>query len=228
MYDLCAAPSGGARERFGIRVADAIAMCPRWTLLLVVASCGGRPLPSASSSGAGTVTISFAGVQLAAGPLDVGAASIVLKDVSLYGDVQAAPSFQLPDVSVDVLSASTPVRVMDLPQGLYSRLRFSVDQLHLSGKWRDWALSLTLDDGDDDDQLGVALRAPNGVELASGQTVGFAVTIDVSSWFAGVDLDDAEVDSDQTIHLDDDHNGVLMSALITAVPSSFALTDPAQ
>lgn len=202
-------------------------MSPRCTLLVLVAGCSSRSLVPMQDASAGTVMVSFAGLPPPpSGPLALASASLRLKDVSLYGDVQTAPGFQLGNVSVDALATPAPVRVSGLPQGVYSRLEFSIESLEVSGQWRERTLHLSLaDDDGDDDEVGVNLRSAQGLELAAGETVEFAVIFDVSSWFAAVDLDLAEVD-DQTIQLDDNHNSVLTAAIVAAVPPSFELTTP--
>jgi hypothetical protein len=200
-------------------------MRPHWTLLLLVAGCGGGSAAPAQSTGAATV--GFAAQPLPSGPLTLDGATLELEDLSLFGDVQAAPGFMLPDVSVNVLAPSTPLRMDGLPQGVYSRLRFSVESLQTTGHWRDRSLVVDLVDRDDDDDVVADLRAPAGRELTAGQTVSFSVTIDVAGWFAGIDLDQADVDDDR-IRLGGGHNGALVQSLLAALPGSFQLTTPDQ
>ncbi|HEX4458950.1 MAG TPA: hypothetical protein VIA18_13330, partial [Polyangia bacterium] len=85
-------------------------------------------------------------------------------------------------------------------------------------------------DRDDDDDVVADLRASSGRELTAGQTIRFAVTIDVAAWFAGIDLDQAAVDDDDDdgIRLGNVHNDALVPAVLAALPTSFQLTTPAQ
>lgn len=191
-------------------------------LVVLVGGCGGGAVAPAQSTGA--VTVGFAAPSLPAAPLTFAGAGLVLEDVSLFGDVQAAPGFMLPDVAVDVLTPSTPLTMDGLPQGVYSRLRFSVQSLQATGQWRDRPLIVDLVDRDDDDDVLVDLRAPAGAELTAGHTVGFAVTMDVAAWFAGIDLDGADVDTDGSIRLGNGHNSALIPAVLAAMPGSFQLT----
>ncbi len=194
-----------------------------WTLLLLVAGCGGGA--SAPAQSTGSVAVAFATQPLPSGPLTVDSAALVLEDLSLFGDVQAAPGYMLPDVAVNALTPATPLTMDGLPQGVYSRLRFSVQSLQVSGEWRGRSLVVDLVDRDDDDDVVADLRASSGRELTAGQTIHFAVTIDVAAWFAGVDFDQAVVDGDDDcIRLGNGYNSALVPAVLAALPTSFQLT----
>jgi hypothetical protein len=193
-------------------------------LLLLVAGCGGAARAPVADTG--TVSVVFSAQPLPAGALTLASATISMEDLALFGDVQSAPGIMLPGVSIDMLAPSGPVLLDGLPQGVYSRLRFSLEALHISGQWRDHMLLIDLVDGDDDDDVVVDLRAPAGRELTAGQTIGFAVSVDPGAWLAGVDLDQASIDADQCIRLGGGHNSALVPALLAALPPSFQLATP--
>ena len=217
--------AGDAAFRLALPLLQRRAMKPCWTLLLLVAGCGGGAAAPAQSTG--SVAVAFAAQALPAGPLSVDNAALVLEDLSLFGDVQAAPGYMLPDVSVNAFMPTTPLTMDGLPQGVYSRLRFSVQSLQVSGAWRGHSLVVDLVDRDDDDDVVADLRASSGRELNAGETIRFAVTIDVAAWFANIDLDEAAVDSDDDcIRLGNGYNGALVPAVLAALPTSFQLTTP--
>jgi hypothetical protein len=191
-----------------------------WVMLLLVGCSGGEQHSTDAGSGRGTATVRFSPAALPAGPLLLRAGNGQLEDVLLYGDVQSSPEAMLHDVPFGPLDPATDVVFAQLPQGLYSRLRISIDWMMISGSWKGTPLQVAFAIEDN----WIDLRSPTARELSPGESIRFAVAVDVSSWFAGVDWSDAVVD-DGVIRIDDFHNSALTRAIANAVPASFSVTD---
>jgi hypothetical protein len=202
-----------------VMLEPAIQMRFAW-LMLMVAGCGGAQGSSDAGAAGGSATVRFVPQMVAGGPLQLVDGDGQLEDVLLYGDVQSSPNAMLHDISFDPLAPSTDVAFRELPQGLYSRLRVSIDWLSLAGSWNQTPLQLRLEIEDE----WIDLRTPTAQELNPGGSITLGVSIDVQSWFASVDLSSAVVD-DGVIRIDGLHNTALTRAIGNAVPASFSLVN---
>jgi hypothetical protein len=107
-----------------------------------------------------------------------------------------------------------------LPQGVYSRVRFTIDHVSAAGTWRDTPLSLSLEPSDD---TPVDLRS-DGVEVTPGHDGVLALGVDPGSWFAGNVLDGATVSANEIL-VSGSSNGAVGAQIVSRIPLSFALQD---
>jgi hypothetical protein len=127
----------------------------------------------------------------------------------------------LSEIRLDLLSAGQSFSLTMLPQGVYSRVRFTGDQVELEGSWRGVPLKVKLEQQGEGNP--VDLRS-NGVEVAPGGVATFAISVDVASWFAGGLLDSATA-TQQEILVDAANNPAVAAQLAARVAASFGLHD---
>lgn len=172
----------------------------------------------------GALTLTLHPTVPSSSGLVVKGGALRVEQLSVFGDVAPDPRGMVSDASVPWLSG-LQLTFSELPPGLYSRVRFVVDEITLEGTWAGAPLKLKLElDG----ALRVDLRSPTGVELAPGHDAALTVSIAAGGWLDGVALDAAEREGGE-IRLDDNHNLGLLDDIAAHVgASSFSLGDPIQ
>jgi hypothetical protein len=126
------------------------------------------------------------------------------------------PSF----VDLDALSAApSSTMIADLPQGLYSRVRFILGRISLEGTARGTVFRVSLE------PFGVVVdvRASVPQELGLDQDASFEVAVDPNFWFPPYMFEGATLDNRGEIVCDDVSNGQIAQLLIPAMASSFWL-----
>lgn len=211
----------GVVRELGIAVASWGCMVRSVIILALagaLAGCGGNPGGNPPPD-AGTLTLTVTPTSPATAPLTLQQARLELDNVSLVGDV--APVSMLSDVSIDLLSSGMTLPFTMLPQGLYSRVRFTVDTVSMQGTWRGVPLTIHLESGDGSQSTVIDLRSSTGVEVAPGHDATIAVGIDAASWLAGGLLDSATQSSGQIV-LDSSNNVALGQQLLSRLAPSFS------
>jgi hypothetical protein len=199
---------------------------------LVACADGGADGPTP-----GVATVGFVPRPLVLPNINLSRATARLDRLQIIGNVPPPPppgSLPPPDsrpppdgyhppeatVNLDAL-ASTPSTgsIENLPQGLYSRMRFMIGRVSLEGRARGAPFQVSLA------PFGaiVDIRAPVPQELGLGQDVAFDVTVDPNLWFPPYVFEGGTVDSRGVIICDDVSNTQIGSALIQSMLWSFSL-----
>src|SRR5262249_17250913 len=139
----------------------------------------------------GTLTVDVTPAVSAVSGLALTSCKLEIEGLTVLGDVAPDGRAMVREFTLDALSSGASFSLSMLPQGAYSRVRFSVDHVSAAGTWRDTPLSLSLDGGDNSI---VDLRS-DGVEVTPGHDGALALGVDPGSWFAGNVLDGATVAS---------------------------------
>jgi len=138
------------------------------------------------------------------------------------GDRPPRDGFHPPEATVDLDAlASTPSEgsIENLPQGLYSRMRFMVGWISLEGRVRGTPFHVSLAPFG----ASVDIRASVAQELGLDQDIAFEVSVDPNLWFPPYLFDGATLDSRGEIICDDVSNTQIGSTLIQSMLWSFAL-----
>lgn len=192
-----------------------------WRVLLLCASAataacesGHEPRPS------GTLTIVFAPVPASVTGLTLSSAMLVVDRIEPIGNVEPAGPPPMMHVPIDAMStAQVTVEFAHLPQGIYSRLEFSVDSLAVAGTWRGTPFTASVDMFG-----GAEIDLPSNVGVPIGPDEGATMTVgvDASAWFAGDVLDNAMVSAGQIV-CDAQNNPAVTAQLSMQVDGSFSL-----
>ena len=189
------------------------------------AGCGSAP--GTTPPAGGVLTLDVAPQPVSVDSLALTSANVSIEGLTVIGDVTPGANSTLPDFGLDVLGATRSFTFDMLPQGVYSRVSFRIDEIHAQGTWRGVPLSIQLE-SEDGSPATVDLRSSSGVELAAGHDATLTVDVDAGSWFAGDVLDSATQTSSQ-ITIDSSNNAALAGELLSRAVASFALgTAPVQ
>lgn len=185
--------------------------------------CGSQPGGNGASGGILTLDLNptvsaVSGLQLTSGRVQI-------EGLTVLGDVAPDGRSMVSEFNLDVLSAGASFSLSMLPQGVYSRVRFSVDHANVAGSWRGMPLTVSLEPDDDNGASVVDLRS-DGVEVTPGHDGELAVGVDAGAWFAGNVLDGATPDQGQIV-VDDSHNVAVATQIISNLVGSFTLQDSA-
>jgi hypothetical protein len=161
----------------------------------------------------------------AVGGLALTDASLLIEGLTVLGDVEPDPRSMAQEVRVDLLGASQAVGFASLPQGYYSKVRFSIEDPLLDGTYQGATLRVRLFDAVPDDEAHIELRLPSGVDVRPGALARLGITVDVGTWFGAADLDAAERDASGAILVDGLHNTLIQAAIEARVLTSCTLSD---
>jgi hypothetical protein len=230
--------SGGEDDAAGDNVAGAMkpfVATTRGVFGLALVACGLAACSDAAPSGPapGVATVGFAPRPLALPYTTLSRARVQLDRVLVIGNIPPPPPGTppppnrpppdrppLPNVDLDALSAGgASASIHYLPQGLYSRVRFTIGRISLEGRARGTVFHVSL--------------APFGVivdvlasmpqELGLDQDVNFEVSVDPNLWFPPYLFDGAMRDNRDEIVADEVSNPQIAAALIPAMTASFWL-----
>jgi hypothetical protein len=187
----------------------------------VASACG--PPGATQPPKPGALTLNLRPTPPTRSGLTVHGGAMKLEQLSVFGDVAPDPRGMLSDATVPWASGLA-LTFTELPPGLYSRVRFSVDEIAIEGTFDGAPLRVNLElEG-----LRVDLRSPTGVELSPGHDAALTVTIAAGGWLDGVALESAERDGGE-IRLDENHNRDLLDDIAARIgAASFSLGDPIQ
>jgi hypothetical protein len=178
----------------------------------------GNPPPPAS----GTLTLTLAASPPALTGLTVTGGGLELEHIAVIGDVAPDPRSMLGETKAE-WTKERELPFKELPQGLYSRVRFDAEKLSLDGTWQGTPLKIRCELHD----LRVDLRSPSGREISPGHDARFRVGIDATHWLDGVDLSSAQLVEGQ-IRIDEANNAALRAQISAAVSTAaFQLSDSA-
>ncbi len=175
----------------------------------------------------GIATVAFAPRALTIPYIDLSSARLRLDRLEIIGNVPPPPNRPppdepppwLPSIDLDALSEGTSATVEDLPQGLYSRVRFLLGRVTLEGTVLSTRFHVTLR------PFGrvVDIRASTPQELGFERDIAFEITLDPNFWFPPGLFMGAMLDSRGDIVCDDVTNTWITSALTDAVSVSFRM-----
>ena len=126
----------------------------------------------------------------------------------------------LPDVSLDALSPTgSSASFEDFPQGLYSRVRFTLGRISLEGTARGTVFNVSIA------PFGVIVdvRASVPQELRLDTNINFPVSVDPNLWFPPNVFQYAMLDNRGEIVADDVSNPQIAATLTQAMARSFSL-----
>jgi hypothetical protein len=183
--------------------------------LLVLVGCG----PPAGMAKPGVLTIDFVPGAAPSGDLVFTKAELHLDHIMAIGD--APPPMNQPPpmamLDLDALDGAKDVSFGMLVPGLYSRVRFTLSQLTVTGSWRGTPLMVDLG-GFMGTQ--VDLRSPGGHELGHDENVTLTVGVVPTGWFDGNVLDQVPP-SGGTIVVDD--QSAMAPGILDHIAHSFTL-----
>ena len=195
------------------------------TLVLLACSEG-----TASGPQPGVATVAFAPRPLTNPYIDLSSAALRLDRLEIIGNVPPPPPSpdrpppqdpppRPPGIDLDALSEGTSATVEDLPQGLYSRVRFLLGRITLEGTVQATRFHVTLR------PFGrvVDIRASVPQELGFERDIAFEVTLDPNFWFPPGVFQGAMLDVRGEIVCDDVTNTWITGALTDAISASFRL-----
>ncbi|MCU1281855.1 MAG: hypothetical protein JWM53_5401 [bacterium] len=185
---------------------------------IALGGCGGHGGSNGTPDGVLSVVVAptvsaVSGLQLSSGRVQI-------DGLTVLGDVAPDGRSMVSEFNLDLLSTGATFTLSMLPQGVYSRVRFSVDHTVVAGTWRGTPLQVALES---DDGAAVDLRS-NGVEVTPGHDGELALGVDAGTWFAGNVLDGAPAVGGQIV-VDGSHNPTVASQIISRLPGSFTLQD---
>lgn len=197
-----------------------------WSTLALLGSVGfvacGAP---AQMPQPGTLTVVITPATLDVADLNLASASMRLEHFSVFGDVAppphgGGPGMPMPnDVMLNALLPSSSFPFPMLPDGVYSRVQFSADNVQLQGTWRGmpFRARLAMFRGPM-----VDLRSATSPELGPGQDVSFSISVDPNTWFEGSLFDTAMTVNGQ-IFCDQQSNASVAMELTNRIGRSFSL-----
>jgi hypothetical protein len=186
-------------------------------LTAAAAGCG----PPDHPPQAGQLSVTFTPRPPALANLMLASGALSLDHILVLGD--APPPMHppmMPPLDLDVLGSGASITLTMLPPGVYSRVQLSFEDVLIQGTWRGTPFQVRIAAFR---PAPVDMRSPTGKELAHGQDVAFAVTIDANAWFAGGLLDSATPSPGNQILIDDQNNVMIASALMMRIAQSFSL-----
>ena len=200
-------------------------VCGLALITLASLACSEDP---ASGPQPGVATVAFAPRALTIPYIDLSSAKLRLDRLEIIGNVPPPPPQfpppdepppRLPGIDLDALSEGTSTTVEDLPQGLYSRIRFLLGRVTLEGTVQSTRFHVTLR------PFGrvVDIRASTPQELGFERDIAFEVTLDPNFWFPPGVFQGAMLDSRGEIVCDDVSNYWITAALVDTVSASFRL-----
>ena len=179
----------------------------------------------------GVATVGFSPRALNLPYISLSRARVTLDRLQIIGNQpppgsQPPPNFPPPDrppsttVDLDALSAAgASASLEDLPQGLYSRVRFLIGRISLEGRARGTVFNVSLQPFG----VGVDVRASMAQELGLDQDIDFEVSVDPNVWFPPYVFENAMLDNRGEIVADEVSNPQIGGALIPAIAASFRL-----
>jgi hypothetical protein len=188
-------------------------------LLLSVAACG--PAATMPPPNPGTLTLKWLPVSPSAPQPSLTIESLTLEDVTVFGDVAPSGSSIVREINVSLLGTPSPLVFNTLPQGLYSRIRFLVNEIHIEGTYNGIPLHIQFES----ESAIVDLRSSTGQEVLPEHDGAFSISIDDNSWFANQLLDGATQTSGQIV-ISSLSNPTIAQTLATRIASSFSLQPP--
>jgi hypothetical protein len=126
----------------------------------------------------------------------------------------------LPDVSLDALSsAGASASFEDFPQGLYSRVRFTLGRISLEGTARGTVFNVSIAPF----SVIIDVRASVPQELGLDRDINFPVSVDPNIWFPPYLFEGATLDNRGEIVSDEVSNPQIGMAIVQGMTRSFSL-----
>jgi hypothetical protein len=177
------------------------------------------------------VTVAFAARTLMLPEIDLTATNLRLDRLQVLGNVPPpgsspdrpppqGPRPEIPRIDLDVLSTGTTGSIEDLPQGLYSRVRFILGRVSLDGVWRNTRFHLSLAPFG---TIIVDMRASTPQELSQAGNITFDISVDPNLWFPPGVFYGAALDGRGEIVVDDTINVPIGMAILQSMPRSFTM-----
>jgi hypothetical protein len=208
----------------------------RGVCALALVACGLVACSDDAPSGPtpGVATVAFTPKLVALPYIDLSRAQVQLDRVLIIGNMPPPPPSDqpppdrpppdwpppLPNVSLDALSSSgSSATFEDLPQGLYSRVRFTLGRISLEGTARGTVFNVSIA------PFGVIIdvRASVPQELGLDRDINLPVSVDPNVWFPPYLFDGAMLDNRGEIVGDEVSNPQIAMAIIQGMTRSFSL-----
>ena len=193
------------------------------TLIFTLAA-GCHAAPATPTAPVLAVRLSFAALSGTAGPVTVTTAILHLSWLTAVSDRTAVDARTRVD-HIDLAIGDERVEALpQAPPGLYSTVNTQLDSadhvgVDVSGLYAGNSLHATLDGGPFD------VSCPEAVRLDPGMHAELGLSVDLRSWFNGIDLQSVLSDmDDRGIVITDDDNSPLADALMKNVMGSFRLS----
>jgi hypothetical protein len=182
----------------------------------------------------GVATVAFTPKLVALPYIDLSRAQVQLDRVLVIGNMPPPPPPgepfpdrpppgdrpPLPDVSLDALSLAGASASFDyLPQGLYSRVRFTLGRISLEGTARGTVFNVSIAPFG----LIVDVRASVPQELGLDRDISFPVSVDPNVWFPPYLFEGAMLDNRGEIVCDEVSNPQIGATITQAMTRSFSL-----
>lgn len=181
----------------------------------------------------GLATVAFTPKPVALPYIDLSRAQVQLDRVLIIGNVPPPPPPgeplpnrpppdrpPLPDVSLDALSsAGASASFDDFPQGLYSRVRFTLGRISLEGKARGTVFNVSIAPF----SVIIDVRASVPQELGLDRDINFPVSVDPNLWFPPYLFEGATLDNRGEIVCDEVSNPQIGATIIQGLARSFSL-----
>ena len=214
-------------------VSDTRVICGLALLACALAACSDG---EANGPSPGVATVGFVARPIFLPSINLSRAKARLDRLQIIGNVPPPPpgsqpppgsrpppdGYRPPEATVDLdalASAPSTGSIENLPQGLYSRMRFMVGWVSLEGRVRGTPFQVSLA------PFGavVDMRASAPQELGLGQDIAFDASVDPNLWFPPYLFDGATLDNRGEIICDEVTNTQIGSALIQSMLWSFEL-----
>jgi len=190
---------------------------PIFLALGSLAGCGAPPAPMSAS-----LRLKVTGNAPRIDGLVLTGVNTKLEKLTVYGDVAPDPRTTMPDTDVDLLQGAT-ISYEQLAPGLYSLLRFVIDDLSLDGSYRGAPVHALFEFG----ETTVSLRSKDGMEVAPDHPGRFTVIADMTQWLTAADLDAADRTGSEIL-VAPSHNPTRAASIASRVPSSFTFQSEAE
>ena len=183
-----------------------------------VAGCG--DMKGQGPPGSSSVTVRVQPMATAVDGLQLSSGRVEIENLTVLGDVGPSQRTMVSEFSLDLTSAGKSFMLSMTPQGVYSRVRFSLDDLNVSGTWRGTPFTVQIDP---EDQPAIDLLS-TPIDLTPGSSAEFTVSVDPAAWFGNDLLDGATVSAGQ-LTIDSGHNPTVAATLGSTLPDGFSLVD---
>ncbi len=187
-------------------------------IIALAMSCGHVSSPSSTAALNTDLTLETAVMPSSLAGLVISSGHLSLEDLAILGDSPENDRSSLNSLPLDLTAGMQSHPFLGLSPGLYSRLRFDLDDFALEGSWNGIPLTIHYDIEDFPVDL---LTSAEDVE--PGRSVSFHLSMDMDLWFTTDLLNRAQVDGGE-VRIDFLHNQNIAVDLIANMAASVSLT----
>jgi hypothetical protein len=159
-------------------------LCTVVASLTVLTGCGDTgttPMPDATPSG-GKLTLVLSPVRPTAPNLTLSQAGVKIEGLAVIGDTTPDYRTMLSgEPNLDMLGPQVTHDFTEAPQGLYSRVRFKLEDITFQGTYNGMPIQ-----GHIEQETIIDLRDPVGQDVWPNHSAVFTVTFDGTQWFGNL------------------------------------------